>query len=168
MRIVLDAMGSDTHPEPELQAAVEASRHFGEPIILVGPADLLEPRLIALGGEQVHLVHAPEVLEMTDKPAVNARRKELDEAKLRWQKAEAAREQLADARRQRRMEKAIRQMRDHYIVCGCGRTGAPAGRTPGRLGSWPCSTFRRRHRRLSRRRRMACSLSRRPALRART
>jgi phosphate acyltransferase len=77
MRIVLDAMGSDTHPEPELQAAVEASNRFGEEIILVGPADLLEPRLRALGGDKtrVHLVHAPEVLEMTDKPAQNARRK---------------------------------------------------------------------------------------------
>ncbi|MFO7625356.1 MAG: phosphate acyltransferase PlsX [Anaerolineales bacterium] len=77
MRIVLDAMGSDTHPEPELQAAVQASTRFGEEIILVGPADLLEPRLRALGGDKarVHLVHAPEVLEMTDKPAQNARRK---------------------------------------------------------------------------------------------
>jgi phosphate acyltransferase len=77
MRIVLDAMGSDTHPEPELQAAVQASRTYGEELILVGPADLLEPRLKALGGDQarVHLVHAPEVLEMTDKPAENARRK---------------------------------------------------------------------------------------------
>jgi phosphate acyltransferase len=77
MRIVLDAMGSDTHPEPELQAAVEASTRFGEEIILVGPADLLEPRLRALGRDKarVHLVHAPEVLEMTDKPAQNARRK---------------------------------------------------------------------------------------------
>jgi phosphate acyltransferase len=77
MRIVLDAMGSDTHPEPELQAAVQASRTYGEELILVGPADLLEPRLKALGGDQarVHLVHAPQVLEMTDKPAENARRK---------------------------------------------------------------------------------------------
>jgi len=75
MRIVLDAMGSDTHPEPELQAAVDASRHYGEEIILVGPADQLEPRLKVMGGDQVRLVHAPEVIEMTDKPAVNARRK---------------------------------------------------------------------------------------------
>ncbi len=75
MRIILDAMGSDTHPEPELQAAVEASRLFGEEIILVGPADLLRPRLQALGGDKVRIVHAPEVIEMTDKPAENARRK---------------------------------------------------------------------------------------------
>lgn len=77
MRIVLDAMGSDTHPEPEIKAAVEASQRFGEEVILVGPMDLLEPRLKSMGGGQakVRLVHAPEVLEMTDKPAENARRK---------------------------------------------------------------------------------------------
>ena len=75
MRIILDAMGSDTHPEPELRASVEASRSFGEEIILVGPADLLRPRLQALGGDKVRIVHAPEVIEMADKPAENARRK---------------------------------------------------------------------------------------------
>jgi phosphate acyltransferase len=77
MRIVLDAMGSDTHPEPEIQAAIEAAQKFGEEVILVGPADLLEPRLKSMGGNRanVRLVHAPEVLEMTDKPAENARRK---------------------------------------------------------------------------------------------
>ncbi len=77
MRIVLDAMGSDTHPDPEIQAAVEASEKYGDEVILVGPVDLLEPRLKAVGGERanVRLVHAPEVLEMTDKPAKNARRK---------------------------------------------------------------------------------------------
>jgi phosphate acyltransferase len=86
MRIVLDAMGSDTHPEPELQAAVEASTRFGEEIILVGPADLLEPRLRALCGDKacVHLVHAPEVLEMTDKPAQNARRKAQNSMASAW------------------------------------------------------------------------------------
>jgi glycerol-3-phosphate acyltransferase PlsX len=75
MHIVLDAMGSDTHPEPELQAAVEASNLFREEIILVGPEELLKPRLQDLGGDKVRVVHAPEVIEMTDKPAENARRK---------------------------------------------------------------------------------------------
>ena len=77
MQIVLDAMGSDTHPEPEVIAALEAEKLFGEPIILVGNTDQLRPRLTALGGENpaVRLVHAPEVLEMADKPAENARRK---------------------------------------------------------------------------------------------
>jgi glycerol-3-phosphate acyltransferase PlsX len=77
MRIVLDAMGSDTYPEPEVQAAVDAARQFGDEVILVGNQDQLLPRLKALAGENppVRLVHAPEVLEMGDKPAASARHK---------------------------------------------------------------------------------------------
>jgi glycerol-3-phosphate acyltransferase PlsX len=77
MKIVLDAMGSDQYPEPELAAALEAHRQFGEKIILVGDEARLKPRLIALGGENfpVELVHAPDVLEMTDKPSEMARSK---------------------------------------------------------------------------------------------
>ncbi len=77
MRIILDAMGSDRHPEPELHAAVEAARLFGDEIILVGKEDVLRPRLEALNpaGAPVRIVHAPEVLEMTDKPARSARNK---------------------------------------------------------------------------------------------
>jgi glycerol-3-phosphate acyltransferase PlsX len=77
MRIVLDAMGSDKYPEPEIQAAVEAARLFGDEIILVGQEERLRPGLKQAGGDgtKVRIVHAPEVLEMTDKPAENARRK---------------------------------------------------------------------------------------------
>jgi phosphate acyltransferase len=77
MRIVLDAMGSDAHPRPEVQAAVEAARLFGDEIILTGQAPRLEPLLKELGGESlpVRVVHAPEVLEMSDKAAESARRK---------------------------------------------------------------------------------------------
>jgi glycerol-3-phosphate acyltransferase PlsX len=77
MRIVLDAMGSDTYPEPELQAAVEAGHLFGDTILLVGNQEQLAPRLKSLAGDHlpVKIVHASEVLEMTDKPATNARRK---------------------------------------------------------------------------------------------
>ena len=77
MRIILDAMGSDHHPEPELHAAVEAARLFGEEIILVGKEEVLRPRLAELNpdGVPVRIVHAPEVLEMTDKPARSARAK---------------------------------------------------------------------------------------------
>jgi glycerol-3-phosphate acyltransferase PlsX len=77
MHIILDAMGSDTHPEPEVQAAVEAARSLQVRVTLVGHEDTLRPRLAALGdaGAKVQLVHAPEVVEMTDKPASDARRK---------------------------------------------------------------------------------------------
>ncbi|HLF90774.1 MAG TPA: phosphate acyltransferase PlsX [Anaerolineales bacterium] len=66
-KIVLDAMGSDKHPEPELQAVVEAARLFGEEIILTGPEAQLAPKLAALSAKNVRLVDAPEVFEMTDK-----------------------------------------------------------------------------------------------------
>ncbi|MGD8758638.1 MAG: phosphate acyltransferase PlsX [Anaerolineales bacterium] len=77
MRIVLDAMGSDTHPEPEIQAAIEATQRWKDPLVLVGQEDLLQPRLDAEGvkPDRVRLVHAAEVLEMTDKPADAARAK---------------------------------------------------------------------------------------------
>lgn len=77
MRIVLDAMGSDQHPDPEVKAAVQAVELFGDEILLVGNQELLKPRLEALSGDtsKVRIVHASEVLEMEDKPAENARRK---------------------------------------------------------------------------------------------
>ncbi len=79
MRIVLDAMGSDTYPDPEVEAAVEAVKRFGDEIILVGNEELLRPKLESYGGaEKIKLVHAPEVLEMTDKPARSARGKALN------------------------------------------------------------------------------------------
>jgi phosphate acyltransferase len=69
MRIVLDAMGSDDCPGPEVQAAVEAARQFGEKIILVGPADRLKPMLAETGSDRslVHLVDAPDTITMEDK-----------------------------------------------------------------------------------------------------
>jgi glycerol-3-phosphate acyltransferase PlsX len=69
MRIVLDAMGSDTCPEPEIAAAVEAARLFGDVIILVGPVDRLKPRLHALevSDSSVILVDATETISMSDK-----------------------------------------------------------------------------------------------------
>lgn len=77
MRIVLDAMGSDTHPLPEVSAAFQAAEQFGDPVILVGNQDLIKPHLekIEHPADKVKIIHAPEILEMTDKPAENARRK---------------------------------------------------------------------------------------------
>lgn len=65
-RIVLDAMGTDNHPGPELEGAVEAARLFSEEITLVGPGGALEPKLAALGAKGVRVVDAPEVFQMTD------------------------------------------------------------------------------------------------------
>lgn len=69
MKIVLDAMGSDACPEPELKAAVDAVGQFGDEIILVGPEAELKKRLQSMpgGGHGVRLVDAPEVISMQDK-----------------------------------------------------------------------------------------------------
>lgn len=77
MRIVLDAMGSDHYPQPEVDASIEAAQRWGEPILLVGKTELLQPLLEARQAPQadVRIIHAPEVLEMTDKPAAAARGK---------------------------------------------------------------------------------------------
>ncbi|PWB53058.1 MAG: phosphate acyltransferase PlsX [Anaerolineales bacterium] len=69
MRIVLDGMGSDSCPEPEMLAAIEAQRLFKDELILVGPADVLQPRLQSLGAPKgaIHLVDAQETISMADK-----------------------------------------------------------------------------------------------------
>lgn len=72
MRIVLDAMGSDTAPQPEVAAAAQARARWGERLTLTGPRHLLEGLPEA---SEFDLVDAPDVLEMTDKPAEAARHK---------------------------------------------------------------------------------------------
>jgi glycerol-3-phosphate acyltransferase PlsX len=69
MRIVLDAMGSDTCPDPEVAAVAEAVKLFGDDIILVGPVEQLKPRLQALNAdmEKIQLVDASETITMQDK-----------------------------------------------------------------------------------------------------
>jgi len=76
MRIALDAMGSDTCPEPEIGAAIQAAEKFNDEIYLVGPVDKLEPR-IHLEGKNVtniHLINAPDVVTMHDKVIKVARK----------------------------------------------------------------------------------------------
>lgn len=69
MRIVLDAMGSDDCPEPEIQASLEAARFYTQDeIILVGPEDRLRPRIAAGGGPpNLRVVDATELITMQDK-----------------------------------------------------------------------------------------------------
>jgi glycerol-3-phosphate acyltransferase PlsX len=68
MTIVLDAMGSDDRPDPEVQAAVTASNELNETIILVGPEAELNQKLAAIPGDKskVRVVDAPEALDMSD------------------------------------------------------------------------------------------------------
>ncbi len=68
MTIVLDAMGSDDRPDPEVQAAVTASNSFNEDILLVGNQEELNEKLARIPGDhsRVQVVHAPEALDMSD------------------------------------------------------------------------------------------------------
>ena len=76
-RIVLDAMGSDEHPQPEVEAARAAVDRWNDPLVLAGPRSLLEP-LLGKGSDRagrITIADASEVLEMTDKAASAARGK---------------------------------------------------------------------------------------------
>ncbi len=81
MRIVVDAMGSDSCPVPDVEGAVQAAREYGVEITLVGDEARVRPALEAANaqGLPVTLVHAPETLTMEDKGmalALKAKRKE--------------------------------------------------------------------------------------------
>lgn len=69
IRIVVDAMGSDEFPVPDVAGAVAAARAYGVEIILVGDETKVAPVLAAQapGSLPVHVVHAPEMLTMDDK-----------------------------------------------------------------------------------------------------
>jgi glycerol-3-phosphate acyltransferase PlsX len=77
MKIVVDAMGSDRHPQPDVEAAVQAAREYGIEIVLVGQKDVVEPELAKhdLSGLAVSLVHASQVIEMKEHPATAAKSK---------------------------------------------------------------------------------------------
>ncbi len=76
MPIVLDAMGSDDFPLPEVEGAYQAAELLDTKIFLVGQQERILPLLESQPNDpRVELIHAPEVLEMGDKPARNARSK---------------------------------------------------------------------------------------------
>ena len=73
--IALDAMGSDSFPEPEIQAALEASLFLGRKIILVGDEKMLSPSIDFGIYKNVEIAHAPELVEMWEKPVESAKSK---------------------------------------------------------------------------------------------
>jgi len=80
MRIVLDAMGTDHCPDPEIKAAIEAANKFGDEIILVGPEELLKEEIEKSSNKKnpVRIIDAQDVITMKDKGlqlALKAKRK---------------------------------------------------------------------------------------------
>lgn len=76
MRIVLDAMGADAAPDPEVRGAVEASLETKAEIVLVGDQALLEQKLTAFPKRgNISIVHATDRVFMDDSPMVAVRQK---------------------------------------------------------------------------------------------
>ncbi len=77
MKVVLDAMGGDRAPEVVVAGGVQAAREWGVEVILVGDEGLIEAELDKhnLSALSLAVVHASQVIEMTDKPAEAARAK---------------------------------------------------------------------------------------------
>src|SRR5277367_5797600 len=76
--IALDAMGSDRMPKPEIEGAIQAARHFGVRVLLVGPEQTLQAELgryLGVSRLPIEIVHASEVITMDDKAAQAVRSK---------------------------------------------------------------------------------------------
>ncbi len=76
--IALDAMGSDKAPKPEIEGAIQAARHFGAHVVLVGPEPVLSRELDkypAAAGLPIEILHASEVISMEEKAAQAVRAK---------------------------------------------------------------------------------------------
>ena len=71
-RIVVDAMGSDNYPIPDVEGAVMAAREYGVEIILIGDTSKIQAILDSASGANsgtlpIRVIHAPEMLTMHDK-----------------------------------------------------------------------------------------------------
>ncbi len=79
MRIVVDAMGSDRHPVPDVEGAVMAAREFDaqDRLILVGDRARIAQELSKYNtdGLPIEVIHASQHIEMSDNPTQTARQK---------------------------------------------------------------------------------------------
>jgi glycerol-3-phosphate acyltransferase PlsX len=77
MTIILDAMGSDNYPDPEIEGSLAAIKLIDDDIILVGDENLINPKINSFSPNhpRITVEHAPEVVEMGDKPVDSAQKK---------------------------------------------------------------------------------------------
>lgn len=77
MKIVIDAMGSDSAPAVEVQGAVQAVEELGHDLVLVGDEALVAKELkkYADHSDKIKILHAPEKIEMHEPAALSVRRK---------------------------------------------------------------------------------------------
>jgi len=77
MRIVLDAMGSDSAPKVEIEGAIQAVEEFGCELVLVGDEKAITEELAKYNdhSDKIKIIHAPERIEMNEPAAISVRRK---------------------------------------------------------------------------------------------
>ena len=76
--IALDAMGSDRAPRPEIEGSIQAARHLGARVVLVGSEPIIKTELRRYRWTSqlpIEIVHASEVITMEDKAAQAVRSK---------------------------------------------------------------------------------------------
>ncbi len=78
MRIVLDAMGADARPVPDVAGGVMAAREWGVEIIFVGPEEVVRAELAKhdTAGLSIRVIHASQVLEMHEHTEAVKRKKD--------------------------------------------------------------------------------------------
>ncbi|MBE0607535.1 MAG: phosphate acyltransferase PlsX, partial [Deltaproteobacteria bacterium] len=77
MKIAVDAMGGDHAPREIVRGAVESARSNGLSLILVGQEERIRAELrgIDVSGADIEVLHASEIVEMCDIPAIALRKK---------------------------------------------------------------------------------------------
>jgi glycerol-3-phosphate acyltransferase PlsX len=78
IQVAVDAMGGDLAPQPVVDGALAAVRHFDLGVQLVGPRERIERELARhpdADPARVRVVDAPDVVDMAEAPAAALRRK---------------------------------------------------------------------------------------------
>jgi len=77
MKIAVDAMGGDNAPREIVRGAIRASREYGLSLLLVGQEDRVRAELRGAEpvGADIEIVHASEVVEMSEVPVLALRKK---------------------------------------------------------------------------------------------
>lgn len=77
MKIIVDAMGGDFAPKPQVEGSVRAAKELGVKIVLVGDEGVLKQEVQNTGykGENISIQHASEIITNDDEPAKAIRRK---------------------------------------------------------------------------------------------
>ena len=78
MRVIVDAMGSDNAPGPDVEGAIRAARRYGCGLLLVGCEDAVRAEMAKhdVSGLSIEVSHASQVVEMHEHPAQAVREKD--------------------------------------------------------------------------------------------